>query len=213
MKIAVRCLGALLVLVALAAAGLGIWAAFHFEGQLPILVKSDPAARAAVDDMLEAVRSGDYALASTMILGTPDLGVDKEAQEELGRLVWEAYQSSIKFTPLGECYATQSGVAFDYEVECLRYSSIMDPLKERSGKLLQERVAAAEDISEVYDSNNEYREDFVLETLRLAVEAALVEDAQYTRTQFTVNLVYQEGKWWVVADNALLSAISGGLAG
>lgn len=213
MKIVVRCLAVLLALVALAAAGLGIYAALRYQGQLPILVETSPQAQQTVQSMLDAVSGGDYALAGSMILGQPQLGADRSAKEELGALLWEAYQDSLVFTPVGECYATESGVAFDYQVTCLEWDSVMDPLKERSTKLLEERVAAAEDISEVYDENNEYREDFVKETLGMAMEAALREDAVYTQTVFTVNLIYQDGKWWIVADNALLSAISGKLAG
>ena len=42
---------------------------------------------------------------------------------------------------------------------------------------------------------------------------ALEEDAKTTQQQLTVNLVYKQGRWWVVADQTLLSAISGGIAG
>lgn len=213
MKIAVRCLAFLLALAALAVAGLGIYAALHFQGQLPMLLEPSPRARQTVEAMLGAVGAGDYDTAGSMILGCPKLGVDVPAQEQLGQMLWETYQENLAFTPVGQCYSTQSGVAFDYKVTRLEWDSVMEPLRERAQKLLEERVAAATDISEVYDENNEYREDFVKETLHMAMEAALQEEAVYTETVFTVNLIYQDGTWWIVSDNALLSAISGSLAG
>ena len=42
---------------------------------------------------------------------------------------------------------------------------------------------------------------------------ALEEDAKSKEQTLTVNLVYKKGQWWVVPDQALLSAISGGIAG
>lgn len=213
MKIAVRCLGALLALVALAVAGIGIYAALHFQGQLPMLLKPSPLARQRADAMLDAVSRGDYDAAGDMILGSPNLGVDQPAKEPLGQMLWETYQQNLTFTPVGECYPTESGVAFDYKVTQLDWDSVMEPLRERSQKLLEERVAAATNMEDVYDENNEYREDFVKETIRMAMEASIDEEASYTETVFTVNLIYREGNWWIVSDNALLSAVSGSLAG
>ena len=77
--------------------------------------------------------------------------------------------------------------------------------------MLEERVAAAEDVSEIYDENNEYREELVMDVLYEAVEDALEEDARSMSMTVTVNLVFRDGKWWAVADEALLNAISGGI--
>ena len=76
---------------------------------------------------------------------------------------------------------------------------------------LEQRVLDAVDVSEIYDENNEYREDFVMSVLKDAVADALEEDAKKMTVELTVNLSYQNGKWWVVADEALLDAISGGI--
>jgi len=213
MKIAVRCFAVLLALVALAVAGIGIYAALHFQGQLPMLLQSSPIARQRADAMLDAVSRGDYGAAGGMILGNPNLGVENPSKEPLGQMLWETYQQNLTFTPVGECYPTESGVAFDYRVKRLDWESVMEPLRQRAQKLLEERVAAATNMEDVYDENNEYREDFVKETLRMAMEASIDEEAAYTETVFTVNLIYRDGKWWIVSDDALLSAISGSLAG
>ena len=66
-------------------------------------------------------------------------------------------------------------------------------------------------ISEIYDSNNEYREDFVLGALYDAALAALEEDAATVSWDVTLNLIYQDGQWWIMPDQSLLQAISGGV--
>lgn len=50
-----------------------------------------------------------------------------------------------------------------------------------------------------------------MEALQEAVKAALQEDAETVTVSLTVNLKYQNGTWWVVVDNALLDAFSGGI--
>ena len=68
---------------------------------------------------------------------------------------------------------------------------------------------AAEDTSEIYDENNEYRTDLVNEVLRQAVTDALEEDRQYLTTEITIYLKYQNDQWWVQADQALMDALFG----
>ena len=105
----------------------------------------------------------------------------------------------------------EQGLAQDVSISCMDVTSVTVNLKERSQTLLEQRVAEAVDVSEIYDENNDYREDFVMAVLRDAVEDALEEDARMMTMELTVNLSYQDGKWWVVADEALLDAISGGI--
>ena len=72
-------------------------------------------------------------------------------------------------------------------------------------------MADAYDVSDIYDENNEYREDFVMDVLYDAVVDALEEDAREMTVELTVNLGYQDGKWWVIGDETLMNAISGGI--
>lgn len=213
MKVIKMLLAGLFCTAALAAAGLGVWLAADNRDAAPVLVREDPAARQTAQALLDAVCAGDYETAGGMMLGSPELGVDRPAQDAVGVLLWDAYQQSLSFAPVGGCYATASGVAYDYTVRYMDLDSVTGVLRERSQTLLSQRVEQAEDMSEVYDENNEYREAFVMEVLRDAARQALAEDADYIERSFTVNLVYRDGCWWAVADDELLSAVSGSLAG
>ena len=66
---------------------------------------------------------------------------------------------------------------------------------------------------EVYNENHEYREDVVTDVLYDAAEMALKENGTYVEKSFTVKLTCLDGQWWVLPDQQLLAAISGGLAG
>lgn len=211
MKIVKNLVSVLLAALGLCAAAAAIYLCMNYVDAKPMLLTPPDVARSKVIMLMNAVSEGDYEEASQSIYGTPDLGVDREAADEVGVLIWDAFESSIEYELLGECYTTEQGLAQDVTITCLDVTSVTANLKERSQTLLEQRVAEAEDVSEIYDENNEYRGDFVMEVLRNAVEDALEEDARTMTVELTVNLSYQDGKWWVVADEALLDAISGGI--
>lgn len=208
-----KILAAVLAVLALAVAVTGVWLAIANMDAEPVLVRPSDQALATAQEMLQAVSDGDYDRAGRLILGCPELGVDREAESEVGRLIWKAYQDSLSFTPEGACYATDAGIAQNYRVRYLDRNSVTARLRERSRALLEERVANAEDTSQVYDENNEYREDVVMEVLAQAAEQALREDAAYVELVVPVGLTYENGAWWVLPEEQLLAAISGGLAG
>ena len=54
--------------------------------------------------------------------------------------------------------------------------------------------------------------DLVEEVLSQAVVQALAEDGQLVTRDVTLNLICRDGQWWAVPDQALLQAISGGVA-
>ena len=205
-------LAVVLCLAALFVAVFGVCFALANRHAAPLLVKEDPRARNVVQGLLDSVSRGDYTKAGAYLLGAPDLGVDRPAESALGVFLWDAYQESLTFTPVGECYVTSSGIAFDYTVRRLDLDSVTANLNTRSQKLLSEAVKGATDMDEVYDENNEYREAFVMEVLLEAAKQALKEDAAYVEQTFTVNMVYREGKWYAVPDSGLMDAISGSLA-
>jgi hypothetical protein len=143
------------------------------------------------------------------MLDHPDLGINKAPQDEVSALIWSAFVDSTSYSFSGECYTTDDGLAQNITFTCLDISSITSKLRDRSQALLKARVDAAEDTSEIYDENNEYRTDLVNEVLRQAVTDALEEDKQYLTSEITVYLKYQNDQWWVQADQVLLDALFG----
>ena len=211
MKKSIKCLAAVFGAAALAAAAFGICLAMGKRDALPVLSVTSQGAQCAAAEMLRAVEEGAYDEASCIILGEPDLGVDREADGAVGRLLWDAYQESLEFEPLGELFTTENGVAQRYAVRYLNVESVASNLRVYAEPLLQKRVEEAENVSEVYDEKNEYREDVVTEVLCEAAEKALQEKAVYIDREFVVSLTGRDGRWWVIPDAQLLSAISGGL--
>lgn len=177
----------------------------------PVLLAPPEEATHQVVGLMDAVCAGDFAKASTYLQGQPDLGVDRDPTDPVGVLIWNAFCDSLEYELVGECYATEEGLAQDLKLSCMDVTSVTAVLKDRSQTLLKQRVDEAEDMDEVFDEKLQYREDFVMDVLYDAAEMALKEDATTMTAELTVKMNYQNETWWIIADRALLDAISGGI--
>jgi len=210
-KFAARYLPAVLACVGLFTAAAGIVLSLVSIHAEPVMLKRPEAARGQVISMLDRVCEGDFDGAGALMQGSPALGAEGSDPDAVGALLWNAYVNSLSYELSGECYATNSGVAQDVRVTALVLDSVTGTLRQRTQELLQQRLEEAEDVSQIYDESNNFREDLVMEALTEAMKAAIKEDAAYETLQITVNLVCIQGQWWIVPDGTLLGAISGGL--
>lgn len=210
-KFLAKTLAVFLSLIGIGAAAAAVYLCMNYLDAKPMLLTPPDVARSKVIMLLNAVSDGDYDEASQSIYGTPSLGVEREAATEVGALIWAAFQDSFAYELVGECYTTEQGLAQDVVVTCLDMTSVTEQLRERSQPMLEQRVADAKNMDDIYDENNEYREEFVMDVLYDAASDALEENTRELTMELTINLSYQNGKWWVIADEALLDAISGGI--
>ena len=206
-----KILSVIFVLIGIAAAVVAVNMGITNRNADPVLLATPEAASQQVTGLMEAVCSGDFTTASTYLQGQPGLGVDREATDEVGILIWEAFCDSMSYELVGECYATEAGLSQNVTLTYMDVTTVTAVLKERSQALLEQRVDEAEDLEDVYDENLQYREDFVMDVLYDAAVMALEKDAKTMTTELTLNLSYQNEQWWIAADRELLDAISGGI--
>lgn len=192
-------------------AALGVFLALTNMHASPVLVEQPEAARTQVNTMLDALCAGDYDTVSACLYGNPSLGINREPEDEVGRIFWEALEESFAYEIPGDFHATDSGVALDVKISAMDINSVTQNLRQRAQTLLEERIAQAEDPSEIYDENNEYREEFVMDALHDAARDALKEDARDITWELTLNLIYENGQWWIMPEKLLLEAVSGGI--
>jgi len=206
-----KLLSLIFAIIGVAAALLAVNLSLSNKDADPVLLAPPEEATHQVVGLMDAVCAGDFAAASTYLQGQPDLGVNREATDPVGVLIWDALCDSMSYELVGECYATEDGLAQNLTISYMDITSVTATLKERSQTLLEQRVEEAENLDDVYDEKLQYREDFVMDVLYDAATDALAEDATTTTTELTVNMIYQNETWWIIADNNLLDAISGGV--
>ena len=212
MKIS-KIISALLILLAVMLATVSVLLCFYAMGQKPMILSEPKEASAAAAAVMDAVRQGDFAEAGKHLQGSPELGVDREPEDVVGKLLWEEFLKTFRYDFEGQCYAVETGMALDVRVSYLDFNSVISTLGDRTGEMLSQRVRDAVNPDDVYDSNNEYREDLVNEVLAEAAKDALAEDSRTVTEDLTLYMVYEGDQWWVVPDSALVHVISGGTAG
>ena len=200
---------AVFLTIGICAVCLAVWFSAGFTNAEPALAVDPAPAQQQLQSMMDALCTGDFEQAASYMYGEPNLGIDREAGSEAAVIIWDAFVESTDYALVGQCYATQNGLAQDMTFTCLDVTSVNKNLRDRSQTLLKERVDRASDVSEIYDENNEYREDVVNHVLKEAIDAALAEDATTITTTITVYLKYENNCWWVVADQELLDVLFG----
>ena len=101
----------LLAAIGLIAAAAAIFLSMHFVDAKPMLLTPPDVARGKVIMLMNAVAEGNYEEASQAIYGTPDLGVDREAGDDVGVMIWDAFEGSVTYELQGDCYTTDQGLA------------------------------------------------------------------------------------------------------
>lgn len=188
-----------------------VWLSLSSLQAKPVLIRRSPGAEVCARQMLDAVCAGDYSAAGGCLYGMPKLQSGAETESESGKLIWEAFIDSLEYELVGESFISEQGISQRVKLHRLDFDSVTQKLPERSKALLSKRVKEAEDVSEIYGTGTSYREDFVMKVLRDATVEALREDSQFVDQELVINLVFDQGSWWVLADQTLMSAISGGV--
>lgn len=155
-------------------------------------------AMACSEEMMDALASGDFAQAANKMYGQPDLGVDRTPADAVEAMIWDAFVDGISYEFVGVCYGADTGICRDASLTTLDISSVTENLQSRAQALL--------------DRDEESQNTMTEEILRQAAEEAIREDAEFVTRNVTLKLIYRDGQWWVVPDQALLQAISGSAA-
>lgn len=173
------------------------------------ILSMDPSASQRTEEWMEAVCKGDYTAVGNMMFGQPELHVGRDASGDAGVIFWDALISSMTYEFEGDCYATQTGLARDVTVTALDISAAMAPLRTRTEIIIEQWIEELEYMDEVYDENNNYRDTFVMKAACAAAEQILEEGEYLTSRELTLKLIYEDGQWWILAEQDLINVLSG----
>ena len=161
------------------------------------------------EQFAEALNNGDLETAASLMYGQPNLGISDVPGDPESTLVWDAFCSSITIELAGAWDVEQSTLVRTGSITNLDVSAVLGKLPERVQSLLNQRIASAEDLTEIYDEHNEFREELVEEILQEALQQTLSQDAQLVTREVTLKLVNRDGRWWVVPHQDLMQILTG----
>lgn len=168
----------------------------------------DPAETA--DEFLTALTGGDYETAYTYLRDYTSLGLENEPESEAGKTVYSALRESYDYELVGACSAEKLDAKQKLRFTYLDLTGIRENVEsetmEQLRKLVKERPR-----DEVYDENDQYRQEITDEAYLRAVKSVLREAKSYYTTQeIELTLAYSDGRWQVIVGQDLLRALNGG---
>lgn len=181
----------------------------HFYQAPPMIETPLEEAEARTEMLMEALCRGDYAAAAESLYGSPELQWNPETASELGALLWEAYSESMSYEFAGPCYVNGSGIYRDVTVTALDIPALCLRIEERYQALMEPYLTEAKYDSEAFDENGVLRQDFAAGKLRKAAEQILVLRNSHASYPVTLELVCQNGQWWVVPKQTLIDIVAG----
>lgn len=177
----------------------------------PVRAEIPEAVRERGAETAQLLCDGDLTAVSEILYGRPDLGTDRVLTGEAAA-VWEIFRKGISCELTSDCYVSGSSYAVDAVITVPKIASITDSVTAHGKKLLDERVAAAEKMAELYDENGDFRQELIDEIMAQAVELSFAEETETLTFETTFGFVYQGKQWYVVPDGAFMRALSGGLS-
>lgn len=164
---------------------------------------------AVSDSFVQALNEGDLEAAAQLMYGQPDLGVSHAPESSESKLLWDAFCGSITVELAGNWKVEQGSFVRTGHITTLDVSTVLGRLPERTQVLMDQRIEAAENLSEIYDEQNEFRKDLVEKVLQEALQQALAQDGKPVTRELTLKLVNRDGRWWVVPHQNLLQTLTG----
>lgn len=166
--------------------------------------------RNSVTEFFDALVTGDYDTAYSLMDDYSDLGLASEPKTEAGMLIYDALKQSYHYELIGDCQVEMIQASQRVSLRYLDVAAVSAQLDELTAKKLKILVQTM-DHDQVYDEEDNYLPEITQQAYIQALEQAL-KDARscYTTVEFEVSLKYSGGKWLIHTAPELLTALSGG---
>lgn len=175
-----------------------------------LVAKPDGDPAETVNAFLEALDRGSYNEAYTYLSDYSSLGLENQAQGDIGALVQQAVRDSFSYSLKGECKVDGLSATQQAELRYLDLKSFSSELELLTNQNL-EAIVAERPRSEIYDENNNYLPSVTDEAYRLALENILSRAEEYCAcVDVELELSYHAGHWQLKTNPQLLNALIGG---
>lgn len=187
----------------------GIIAIFWGLQAEPVILREPEKARQCAEGFLKAINDGSLAEAADYLPDPSVLGEVPEGADPIAALIWDTYRTQLNAELVSGLYTTADGLCMDMELTALDVDDVVEKIGTLAVKRMQERAAAASDMSELYGDDGQYRPELVDDVLQQAALETLMCDLPTVTTGITLHLTQSAEAWMVIPDRALVNALSG----
>lgn len=187
----------------------GIFAIFWGLQTEPVILREPEKARQCAEGFLQAINDGSLAEAGDYLPDPSVLGEVPEDADPIAGLVWDTYRTQLDAELVSGLYTTADGLCMDMELTALDVDDVVEKIGTLAVERMQERVAAASDMTELYGDDGQYHSELVDNVLQQAALETLMCDLPTVTTSITLHLAQSGEVWKVIPDQALINALSG----
>ena len=181
----------------------------HGDSALLFFPKGTP--EDCADSFFSALERGDLAGASALC--SPALPPESYPDEADTARIYDALCESRRWQRQGVAERRGNRATVSGTLTVLDPAALTEGLKTDVNAVLATLVAEARLASDVYNEDGSYKEEVVMKAWDTALSARLDKAGDYTaEVPLTLHLLYREGQWRIETDEALMRALSGGLA-
>lgn len=208
-----KVIASLFTLLALTAAALTLYLCAYALQAVPYIEDGAEGPTAALESFFTKLEEKDFPGAYTYLSNYTGLGLENIPLDPVAARLWTARQGVWRFSVEDGYEMDGVHLAKRATVDCLDEKTVMDRVGARVQEKLEQAVEEARLKSEVYDGEGNYREDLVRASLDASLDELLADLSPYIYTRdLVIRLENVNGKWLIVADAALIDALTGGTA-
>lgn len=187
----------------------GIIAVFWGLQAEPVILREPEKGKQCAEEFLQAINDGNLAEAADYLPDPSALGKVPEDADPIAALIWDTYRTQLDAELVSGLYTTADGLCMDMELTALDVDDVVEKIGTLAVERMQERVAAASDMSELYGDDGQYRPELVDDVLQQAALETLMCDLPTVTTGITLHLTQSGEAWKVIPDQALIDALTG----
>lgn len=187
----------------------GVFAIFWGLQAEPMILREPEDAKQCAEAFLKAINDGSLTEAGNCLTDPSVLGAVPENAEQVAALIWDTYRTQMDAELVSGLYTTADGLCIDMELTALNVWDAVEKIASLAVKRMQEHVATASDMSELYGDDGQYRPELVDNVLQQATLETLMCDLPTVTTGLTLHLAQSGEVWKVIPDQALVNALSG----
>ncbi len=166
----------------------------------------------SVTGFFDSLAAEDYATAYSYLSAYSSLGLENTPSDEVGKMIYKALRESYSYELYGQCNVNKLSANQQLQFTYLDLSAMQADVQAALTQKLEE-IVMARPKAEVYDENNKYLPEVTGDAYAAAVEEVLKSAGKYyVTTGIQLQLEYEDGRWLIIPDQALLKALMGGIA-
>ena len=146
-----------------------------------IIAKPEGDPRETVTVFMDALTGGDYETAYAQLDGYTSLGLEKEPEDEVGRMMYRALRESLSYELVGDCVIDRLDAAQEIQLSYLDLTAIQPDVQAATEAELED-IVQSRTRGEVYDDDNNYLPAVTQEAYSKAVEKVLAKAEDYYTT-------------------------------